>query len=293
MRSIHKTIRRAAVLAAAALVAGSLSAQSARATVIFNSNGFETANGYTVGSNLFNQPSSGPAFGSLGTNSTSGTTHSQVVASNAFAGTNAAQLNWTTADGIIGYSPFFTAPGNDPVSVNGPLVTITSEFKYNAPVGVPNGGDGPFMGLKAFGNNGAVLLGGVGVDLTTGELVRLDPSAGFQTFTDDATLAVNTYALLSVQLNFNTHTYVESVSGPVSDSFSGSFSGTATSFYAGYLDGESTNGSGPNQTGDPTSGTGFYDNYQITDSAVPEPGSLALLGLSGIGMLARRSRRIV
>jgi hypothetical protein len=294
MRPIHKIIRRAAVMAAAALFAGSFSAQSARATVIFDSQGFEAAAGYTVGSNVFNQPSAGLAFGSLGTNSTSGTTHSQVAGSNAFAGSNAAQVNWTTADGFIGYSPFFTSPGSNPVATDGPLVTVTTEFKWETPVGVPNGGDGPFMGIKAFGNNGAGgAIGGLGVDSATGELVRFDPINGFQTFTDDATLAVNTYALLTLQLNFTAHTYTETVSGPVSDTFSGSFPNSITSFYAAYMEGESTEGTGPNQTGDPTSATAFFDNYQINDAAVPEPGSLALLGLSGMALLGRRTRRSV
>lgn len=287
MRPIHKIIRRSAVLAAAALMAGSFSAQSARAAVIFNSNGFETANGYTVGSNVFNQPSAGPAFGSLGTNSTTGTTHSQVVASLGDPN-NAAQVTWTSADGFIGYSPFFTAPGNDPVSVDGPLVTITSNFSYTSTGANPVNFDGPFMGIKAFGNNGAGgAIGGLGVDSTTGELVRFDPTNGYQTFTDDATLAQNTYALLTLTLNFTAHTYTETVSGPVSDTFSGSFPNTITSFYAAYMAGETTGGP------DPTSATALFDNYEITANAVPEPGSLALLGLSGLALLGRRTRRSV
>jgi len=296
MRPIHKIIRRAAVMAAAALVAGSFSAQSARAAVIFNSQGFETSANYTVGANVFNQPSAGLAFGSTGTNANSGTTHSQVTNSNAFAGSNAAQVNWTTADGYIGYSPFFTTPASNPVSVDGPLVTITTEFKYETPSGpvVPgNTQDGPFMGIKAVGNNGATSIGGVGVDSTTGELVTFDPTLGFQTFADDKTLAVDTYALLTVQLNFTAHTYLETVSGPVNDTFSGSFPNSVTSFYAAYMEGENAAGLGADSPGDPTSATSYFDNYQITANAVPEPGSLALLGLSGLALLGRRSRRSV
>ncbi len=288
-------VRRSALMAAAALAIGSLSTQTARATTVFDSNSFSSTAGYTTGSNLYNQPAAGQAFGSLGTNST--TAHSTVTAG---AGTgvtvgdatnNAAVVTWTAADGDVGYSPLYAVPplatpGNNIVAIDGPLVTVSTDISYTSTGADPSTVDGPFLGLRLVGNNGAALLGGVGVDATSGELVLLDPTTGYNIFAGDPTLAAGTYAHLTVALNFTTGSVTETVSGPVSAMYSSTFS--ASSFYAGYLFGGSTGGT------DPTSATAAFDNYVITAtgaSSVPEPASLGLLGVAGVALLGRRTRR--
>jgi len=43
-------------------------------------------------------------------------------------------------------------------------------------------------------------------------------------------------------------------------------------------------------TGTDGDGGGIFDNFKIEGIAVPEPSSIALLGLGGLGILARRRR---
>jgi hypothetical protein len=147
---------------------------------------------------------------------------------------------------------------------------------------------GPFFGVEAYDADVTTvpLIGSLGVDASTGDVLVQEGSAG--AIVETGTLvnfgAFNHFAL---HLDYTTKTYQAYVNGVevasegfVDDPILG-FSDAPIAALAITPDSVAT-----------ASGTAFFDNYIIYTSAVgvPEPGGMMVLGLAVVGLVARRRR---
>ena len=176
MLGIHRTVRRAALMAAAVVLAGAFSAQSVRATTItYDSNGFENppfqstdtftaaGNGVSNRDNLHvHYDGTAGSTASIYTGTTGGINPNKTS-----AGTQGLQINRSATGSNIGVttSSFYNTNtvGNANTTTT---VTTTVDINYDRAAFLPSPpaapstpGTGPFFGINLFGENGATGLG--------------------------------------------------------------------------------------------------------------------------------------
>jgi hypothetical protein len=145
---------------------------------------------------------------------------------------------------------------------------------------------GPFFGIEANDASSGPIkqIGALGVDATTGEVLIYD-SNGIDITPDDTVVNFNQYNSFLMTMNFQTDTYDVTVNGSTLETgipFISSGVSELTDADIAALQAAVTEQA--NQ-----SGTAYFDNYLIT--AVPEPGTLALIAICAIGAAKRRGRR--
>jgi hypothetical protein len=269
MLGIHRNIRRAALIAAAAVLTGTLSAQSARANTLYGPTSFGSPT-FSSG-NVNGQAGFGVSVtGSPGT-------------STATVNTSVPELTVTrnAGDALLA-APTFGA--YDPAST----FTIDSKVTVLIPTFTGTGGStGPAFGLDVFGDSGGTNVAGLVVDASNGEIYD---SAGGSVFTVSPTVttSVDTPVNLEVDATFSGGTVtlnylVNSVSVDTNTA-------SAASFYdAAIFGGEGFTNGGPD-----VSNVADFTNYSVTESSsVPEPTSLAALCVGGVLFGLRRNRRAV
>lgn len=143
---------------------------------------------------------------------------------------------------------------------------------------------GPGFGLEVYatGNN---RIASFGIDAGDGSLY-VDPGTGIEFY--DEGLQRGVYQNWFVTLDFLLEEYTVEVNGieVLSNPFNNDID-----FGAGdYLTDASFGTFNTDDGFADVVGTAYLDNYIITDNSVPEPGSIAILGIAGAGLLARRRR---
>jgi len=209
----------------------------------------------------------------------------------------ALQLNRSDAS-AVGVSPDFHSVTNVASASQNTTITVST---YVGSVPAVGTGSGPFVGINLFGNNDAVEIGAFGIDEATGNVVY---SLNGTNFTDtnisEGPLATNgEYDQLQLVAAFLNGNGVNAGSVQLAGYVDGAlaFTGTSTngalvnSFYHAYL------WSGTLNSGTDTNSpyTAYFGDYEVTQSlsAVPEPTALGLIGVCGMMLAARRSRRSV
>jgi hypothetical protein len=142
---------------------------------------------------------------------------------------------------------------------------------------------GPFFGVEGYDsfNNDPKLIGSLGVDATTGDILYQDPQGFFaETGTKAPFGQWNHYML---EMDFNTHNYNVYYNGTK----------LATSTFidpgiVGFTDAPLAALAATLESISTATGTAYYDNYRI--DIVPEPTALGVIGLGSLALLRRRKR---
>jgi len=283
MLGIHRNIRRAALIAAAAVLSGSLSAQTAHAGVLYNTTSFNT---------FTNNSASGPATGSFTTGS--------VATQGGFGITGATSSTATVTTGgpdlvfshAVGENTL-AAPTYGTFTDSNPF-TVVSKVTVTIPTFTGSGTNGPVFGLDVFGNVGAANLGSLVVDARDGEIFDSSGASVNDLSTGAPPLAgpfaANTAVALEIDATFNAGTvtlnyYVNNNPVPYDTE-----TASATSYYDSALFG----GVGYAVGATDAAAVADFTNYSITEStSVPEPTSLGALCVGGVLFALRRNRRPV
>jgi hypothetical protein len=272
MRRIHQIISRAAVVAAAGLVALSLSAQSAKATTLYTTD----FSGFSTGD--INTQSGG----------TPTKTWSQTVSTNTAANVIAGpalQIARTGTTGLTEVAPVFSPN----VSLVGNTITVSTTVNVITPsTGNPADVDGPFFGITLVGSGGAPALGSFGIDALSGSLLFDTGDFSFNATTGAGPTGLSGPQTISFSVtDTGSQDVLNAYLGNTLE-YSATSSNFASSFYAGFLGGFTDEPGQPgNDAGDATAN---FTSYSVSES-VPEPASLSLLGVALIGFCGRRGRR--
>ena len=275
---MHGLVRRWSVRICAGVLLACLGGQ-ARAAVIYDSGGFELPR-FTAGGNLQGQDVvQGPWL------KDGGVSTAVVQTTNPAGGTQSVQMTrLANANGDTRWT--VTKPITPTASQ--PIVDIDVDMRLNQATfsGVPptNTDFGPAFGLEAY--DGSKLIGSLTMDATTGDVLYQQTGTGFLTETGTV-LSRSAYHHYKLRLNFNTGNYqvfanslllrtepfVDSGVVAFTDGPMSTFAASGTSIATG-------------------TGTAFFDNYVLQQTAVPEPTTLtAMLAAAGVLMSRRPARR--
>ncbi len=174
-----------------------------------------------------------------------------------------------------------------------PCICIKWDMRVNGPAGNPLTDFGPYFGVEANDDdtNGLSLLGSLGVDATTGEVLYQAPGTGNLTAAGPVTV-FGTWHNYQMKLDYSTHAYTIYYDKVALGSFA-------------FVDGPEDQFSEANilalaASGAPAdlvrAGTAFFDNFLVREGmcdVVPEPATLALVvvGLLLAPGVARRQRK--
>ena len=177
------------------------------------------------------------------------------------------------------WSPTFNIVPN----VSSPLVTVDWNMKVPTAVNSdPVNGFGPLFGIESYGAlDGSLRLGGLGVDATTGEILYESAATGLTTTASDQTVDQGWHSYQLV-FNYATQTYSAAVDGAVVASGIPFVSSQISEFTDADISALGEPG-GNNPTA-----TAFFDDYKVSTNAVPEPASMALIGMTILGIVTRK-----
>jgi hypothetical protein len=181
---------------------------------------------------------------------------------------------------------FVPKPFASPLQVN-----ISWDMRVTQSPG-PAGTFGPFFGVDSFGSAGVSnRLGLTGVDARTGEILYLDGANGLQVTTiGSPTVTFDVWHNFRMQLDYNgtgggTYSvFVDSTLRQTAPFFNNTGS---INFADAPIAGIAAAGDAISQA---ATGNAYFDNYVITAMPIPEPSTLALVGIGLTGIIARRWR---
>jgi hypothetical protein len=185
------------------------------------------------------------------------------------------------------WPPAEVPPGETPQ----PFICISWDMRVAGPSGDPATDFGPYFGVEANDDdqNGLTLLGSLGVDATTGEVLYQAPGSGDLTPAGPVT-TFGTWHNYAIELDYSTDTYT-------------TFYDMAPLGTFAFVDGPQDQFSEANiialaASGAPEdlarAGTAYYDNFLVREGrcmgAIPEPSTLLLvaMGLAFVPYVARR-----
>jgi hypothetical protein len=272
----------------AAVLALSASAAISQATVVYNSNGFESFT--TTPAALEGQdPVNGPWLKSGPVAATA------VIQTTTKIGTKAVQMNRPAgsfeSDAYWGVQKLIADVG---FSSNN-LVVI--DWDMNVPQSSGPQSNGPWFGVEAYDSNDngalpALYVGAIGMDSKTGEVTYQQATSGVFLPVPSSTiapLAFNQWHHFQLILDYGQDAYFAYVTpnggSPTlvaAQQFvdNGYYPVDIDDFTDAPISGVDIQGTAAGAA------TAYFDNYVIQQ--VPEPTSLALLGIVGVGILARR-----
>ena len=192
---------------------------------------------------------------------------------------------WAVPVNHLGYPDY---PNPFPPEPAQPLICIRWDMRVEQTAGAPDT-FGPYFAVEAYDDdvNQVGLLGSLGVDATTGEVLYQAPGTGFLTPTG-VVVNFGEWNNFQIGLDYSTDQY----SLLLNNSMLGTF---------GFVDPGLDQFSDADiaavaAAGDPASqaltGTAFFDNFLVREGAciIPEPGTLILLGLGMTPCFAWRRR---
>jgi hypothetical protein len=229
---------------------------------------------------------------------TPGGTSTAVVQSAVFApggGTQAVQVNraanndvrWAVQVDHLGYPDY---PDPFPPEPAQPCLCINWDMRVEQTQGAA-GTFGPFFGVEAYDDaSGIALLGSLGVDATTGDVLAQDPAQGGDLVETGSVVSFGQWNHFQIKLDYSTDQYTV-------------YRNFASLGTFGFVDGAALDqfsdadisalAAGPGASGALT-GTAYYDNFLVREGAcpIPEPTTFALIGFGLVGAsLIRRNRR--
>jgi hypothetical protein len=254
------------------------------AVTLFDSNGFEPPayttgafTGSTYNGQLEGQPNSLPLFQQSGPNANKATVVSNTVGGTALQvvrldRTSSPDTRWGVP--LSGY-PLSTT---DQITISWNMRVEQSANQGNT--------FGPYFGIEAYASPGGgnTLLGSLGVDATTGDV--LYQAAGTGELTETGTFAAfGAWNAYSIVLDYATHKYKTYFNNILLGSPIGFVDGAFNTFSDADLSGLQAAANSAS-----IAGTAYYDNYRITE--VPEPVSAVLAGIGALLLFGvRRSSR--
>jgi len=224
----------------------------------------------------------------------------------AFSNNQVLQFSIGPSTTFLGVSPTFSGQTN---VVSPATTTITTEgyLSYNTPTyttGTPDAG--PYFGINLYGNTGGVNIGGLVVDASNNEIYLSNGSTLTGLYFDGsaATLDPAEWDQLKLVAAFTGNgvdatsislsAYVDGVllsldaGGDITSEQSANDGGVASFDYA-YLSGGTLGN--PNASDLAANDVADFGNYSISASQVPEPMGASVIGVCGLLLAGRRTRR--
>jgi hypothetical protein len=197
-------------------------------------------------------------------------------------------VRWAVQVDHLGYPDY---PNPFPPEPAQPCLCISWDMRVQQTQGA-TGTFGPFFGVEAYDDaSGIALLGSLGVDATTGDVLAQDPALGGALVETGSVVSFDQWNHFQIKLDYSTDEYTIFRNFQMLDTF-------------GFVDGNLDQFSDADiaalgAAGDPGSqaltGTAYYDNFLVREGAcpIPEPATIALIGfgLAGASFATRRNRQ--
>ena len=259
-------------LAVALLTCGAIASSASADTTIYDSGGFEAPRfvpGLLPGQDVIN----GPWQKASALTSTSTATVQTTVKN---GGSQAVQINRGSVDGDARWAVLENITDvSQPISVQ-----WTMNVQQTT---VPVGSFGPFFGVEMY--DGQSLIGSLGVDAVTGEVLFQETGTGFINVVPGFTVSLNSWHDYKITADFAAEQYSIFVDGVLKLT-----EGFVDSGINGFTDAPlSTLGTAGDPGSQAATGTAYVDGFSV--SQVPEPATLAWVGLAVVGISSRVNRR--
>lgn len=199
---------------------------------------------------------------------------------------------WAVPVNALGYPDYPNPPNGEPAQ---PCICITWDMRVEHSLGNGDTTYGPFFGVEAYDDDGnpVGLLGSLGVDAATGEVLYQAAGTGFLTPTGSL-VGFGQWNKFQIKLDYSTHEYSTFLNGIMLGTISfvdqSNIVGGLNEFSDADIAAVSAAGNAASLA---LTGTAYYDNFLVREGScvVPEPSSLMLVGLSFSALAGWRRRR--
>jgi hypothetical protein len=195
---------------------------------------------------------------------------------------------WAVPVNHLGYPDY---PNPFPPEPQQPFICISWDMRVEQAQGSALEVFGPFFGVEAYDDDGneVGLLGSLGVDATTGDVLYQAPGTGFLTETG-STVNFGQWNRFAIELDYSTDTYKAFLNFAPLGTFGfvdpglNQFSDADIAALAAAGD----------QASQALAGTAYFDNFLVREGIcppIPEPATLGLAAVGFMGAVIRRRAR--